>query len=187
MLTLLNDGLDSLVHVVVNVLANDSGSLRARCGTCTHGLGVFELCRLSVKLLLNLGRIAVLKAALFDGGYLLLVHGGCDLTVLEGLNSGVVVVLVTLSLDGGLDLLMVLLDDGFVLNGRGGRPVQALIGLGGLLGGGFGGRRGLSAGVGGSAVCRGGLVRRSSSVGVRCRIGLAVRLRLAGVMQITPR
>jgi hypothetical protein len=114
--TLLDDGLDGLVHMVVNVLAsNDWGN--DTLGLALNMLSlVTELSLLGREPLLHLVGIVVLEAAVLDGDDVVVVLLGEDLTVLYGLYRGVVVVLVNLLVNGGDDLLTLLTLDGLVLD-----------------------------------------------------------------------
>jgi len=103
---LVDDGLNSLVDVVVNMLSTDGGCYTLALGGTLNATLVPEL-----RLLLNkvpLGRVvvAVVKLAVLYGTKL---GGVClrkNLTILDGLNSAVVVVLVNLLIDGSVDLFV---------------------------------------------------------------------------------
>lgn len=105
---LVDDGLDGLVDVVVDVLTADGGCNRLRVHSLELGALVSELGSLSGEALLDLGVVAVLERAVLDGGKVVVVLLGENLTVLDGLDGSVVVVLVNLLVDGGLDLLVLL-------------------------------------------------------------------------------
>ena len=72
------------------------------------GALVTELGSLSGETLLDLGVVAVLERAVLNGGKVVVVLLGENLTVLDGLDGSVVVVLVNLLVDGSLDLLVLL-------------------------------------------------------------------------------
>lgn len=117
-LTLLDHGLDSLVNVVVLVLAcNDRGDLAS--GSALDLLdGVAVGSALLGKTSLDLVVVAVLVAAVLNGNDVLVVLGRKNLLVEDRLLGGVVVILVDLLVDGR-DVLLVLLPlDGLVLDGR---------------------------------------------------------------------
>lgn len=116
--TLLDNGLDGLMDVVVLVLAGDN-----RCnlagGLTLNTLGGVDvagalLCETGVDLVVA----AVLVAAVLDRNDIGVVLLRKDLLVDYRLLSGVVVVLVNLLVDGGDVLLVLLLLDGLVLDGR---------------------------------------------------------------------
>ena len=117
-LTLLDHGLDSLVNVVVLVLASNNRSDLAGGGTLNLLNGVGVASTLLSKAGLNLVVAAVLVAAVLDGDDVVVVLLGEDLLVEHRLLGGVVVVLVNLLVDGR-DVLLVLLPlNGLVLDGR---------------------------------------------------------------------
>lgn len=105
---LVDNGLDGLVDVVVDVLTADGGCNRLRVHGLDLGALVSKLGSLGSETLLDLGIVAVLERAVLDGGKVVVVLLGENLTVLDGLDGGVVVVLVNLLVDGGLDLLVLL-------------------------------------------------------------------------------
>lgn len=105
---LVDDGLDGLVDVVVDVLTADGGCNRLRVHSLELGALISELGSLSSETLLDLGVVAVLERAVLDGGKVVVVLLGENLTVLDGLDGSVVVVLVNLLVNGSLDLLVLL-------------------------------------------------------------------------------
>lgn len=105
---LVDNRLDGLVDVVVDVLTADGGCNRLRVHSLDLGALVSKLGSLGSETLLDLGVVAVLERAVLDGGKVVVVLLGENLTVLDGLDGGVVVVLVNLLVDGGLDLLVLL-------------------------------------------------------------------------------
>jgi len=105
---LVDNGLDGLVDVVVDVLTADGGCNRLRVHGLDLGALVSKLGSLGSETLLDLGIVAVLERAVLNGGKVVVVLLGENLTVLDGLDGGVVVVLVNLLVDGGLDLLVLL-------------------------------------------------------------------------------
>jgi hypothetical protein len=105
---LVDDGLDGLVDVVVDVLTADGGGNRLGVDSLDLDALVSKLGSLGSKALLDLGVVAVLERAVLDGGKVVVVLLGENLTVLDGLDRGVVVVLVNLLVDGSLDLLVLL-------------------------------------------------------------------------------
>jgi len=115
--TLLDNGLDGLVDVVVDVLAGNDGSGGTGLGDLALNALVRELSSLTLKTRSYLLRVAVLEMPVLDTGKLVLVLLREDLTVEDGLHRGVVVVLVNLLVDGGLDLLMEVLVEGLVGDG----------------------------------------------------------------------
>lgn len=116
---LLDHGLDSLVDVVVLVLAcNDGGDLASSLAFSPLG-GVDVAGALLGETSLDLVVVAVLVAAVLNGDDVGVVLGRKNLLVDDRLLGGVVVVLVNLLVDGG-DVLLVLLPlDSLVLDGRG--------------------------------------------------------------------
>ena len=111
----LDDGLDILVHVVVNVLAGDGGALRSGVVRCTFGAGALELGSFSGNALLYVSIVPVLDLAMLYTDQIVAVLFWENFPVLDGLNRGVIVVLVDLPVNGRLRLLMV-------------RPLYGLVG-----------------------------------------------------------
>ena len=103
---LVNDGLDGLVHMVVNVLAANGGLDTLGVTGLNLGALVSKLSSLGGKTLLHLGIVAVLEVTVLDSAKVVVVLLGENLTVLDGLNRGVVVVLVDLLVNSSLDLLV---------------------------------------------------------------------------------
>lgn len=131
--TPLNDGLDGLVDVVVDVLANDDGGDGVGVLGLVDEALVLELCLFCGEALLDFTGVAVLEVLVLDAYEVVGVHLGCDLLVHDGLDGGVEVVLVNLLVDGGSNLLMLSGDDGLVHDGRGdglvdGRVILARLG-----------------------------------------------------------
>ena len=116
--TLLNYGLDSLVDVVVLVLACNNRVDLAGGGTLNAVNGVLVSSPLLGEASLNLVVATMLVAAVLNRDDVGVVLCGKDLTVEHGLLSGVVVVLVNLLVDGGGVLLVLLPLDSLVLNSR---------------------------------------------------------------------
>lgn len=115
---LLDHGLDSLVNVVVLVLACNDGGDFASSGTLDLLDGIAVASTLLGKTSLDLVVVAVLVAAVLDRDDVLVVLGRKNLLVDDRLLGGVIVILVDLLVDGG-DILLVLLPlDGLVLDGR---------------------------------------------------------------------
>lgn len=106
------------MNVVVLVLAGDDGSDLAGGGTIDLLDGVLVSSPLLAETSLNLVVVAVLVAAVLNGNDVLVVGGGKNLLVDDGLLSGMVVVLVDLLVDGRGVLLVLLLLDSLVLDGR---------------------------------------------------------------------
>lgn len=115
---LLHDGLDDLVHVVVDVLARDGWARDGRVLYLGDMLGVLELGRLSCQALLHLIWVAVLEAAVLDGGHSIDMLLWEQLAILNGLDRGVVVVLVHLAVDGCLQLISLGADHLLMLHSR---------------------------------------------------------------------
>jgi hypothetical protein len=103
---LLYDGLDVLMHMVVDVLACDSGLSSLGVLNVADGAGVFELGLLGGETVLNVVVIPMLDVAVLDAGHVVCVLLGKDLLVLDGLNGGVVVVLVDFTVNGCLEVLV---------------------------------------------------------------------------------
>jgi len=115
--TLLHNGLDGLVHVVVDMLAG-KGTLHLTLLLAVDALRrISELSLLLCKPLLHGGIITVLEAAVLDRDDVVVVLLRKDLAVVHGLLGGVVVVLVNLLVDRGLELLLLAALDGLVLDG----------------------------------------------------------------------
>ena len=113
---LLDNGLDSLVDVVVNVLTSNGGSNRLSVTLNTLDTHVTELSGLGLQALGNLALAAMLEFAVLNSTEVVVVLLCESLAVLDGLDRGVVVVLVDLLINGGLDLLAALSVDGLVDN-----------------------------------------------------------------------
>jgi len=103
---LVNDGLNGLMHMVVDMLACSHGEsgLRVVCLSC--GGGVLEFGGFACETLFRLRLVVVVEFAVLDGNHVVGVLLGEDLLVLEGLHGCVVVLLVDLAVDGLSDVLM---------------------------------------------------------------------------------
>ena len=118
-LTLLDHGLDSLVDVVVLVLASNDGSDLAG-GLAINLLGGVDVAgALLSKTSLNLVVVAMLVAAVLNRDDVGVVLGRKNLLVDDRLLGGVVVILVNLLVDGRDVLLVLLLLDSLMLDSRG--------------------------------------------------------------------
>lgn len=116
---LLNNGLDSLVDVVVHVLsANSRGNTLAVGGVLNAALVSKASLVVDQGPLSGIG-IAVVKLAVLNSTELSSVLLWQDLTVVDGLDSAVVVVLVNLLVNGSVDLLVYVRLDDLVLNSGG--------------------------------------------------------------------
>lgn len=123
---LVDNGLVSLVNMVVDVLALNNGSMRLSLrGLNAPGL-VLELGSLTRQVFLHLGIVTVVELAVLCLANVVVVLLGENLLVVDRLNSVVVVVLVDLLVYGSVDLLMVLRANSLVLNSR----VDALVNCG---------------------------------------------------------
>lgn len=106
------------MHVVMDMLAGDGGFDALRHLGTAFDAGALELASLLFETKLDGGGISVVVLTLLDGKHLVVVLFGQDLPVLDGLNGSVVVVLVHLTVDGGLDVLMAVLGDFLLNDGR---------------------------------------------------------------------
>lgn len=118
-LTLLDHRLDSLVDVMVLVLASDDRCNLAGGSALDLLSGISVASTLLGEASLNLIVAAVLVTAVLDGDDVGVVLSGENLLVDDRLLSGVVVVLVNLLVDGRNVLLVLLPLDSLVLDGRG--------------------------------------------------------------------
>jgi hypothetical protein len=116
LLTSLDNGLDSLVNVVVNVLASNDGSDGVSVGGVSDHTLVLKLSGLTCETGLDLSLVAVVKLTVLNGDEVVCVLLREDLTVGNGLDGGVVVVLVNLFVNGSQDLLVLGLVDCLVEN-----------------------------------------------------------------------
>jgi hypothetical protein len=131
---LLDNRLDSLVNVVVDMLAADSGcDTLALCGGLYPPL-VAELSLLLNKVPLNRVMVAVVKLAMLYTTKLGGVCLGKHLTILDWLDCAVVVVLVDLLVDSGVDLLVYVRLHSLVDNRGGDSLVDGSVMVTGLLG-----------------------------------------------------
>jgi len=103
---LLNDGLDSLMDVVVNMLALDDGSAALGVLGLMDNTLIAELSLLGLKSPLSLLMVAVVELAVHYAANVVLVLLRKDLTVMDWLHLAVVVVLVHFLVHGGGDLLV---------------------------------------------------------------------------------
>ena len=103
----LDDGLDVLVHVVVDMLAGDGGALRGGVVRCSFGAGALELGSFCGEALLYVSVIPVLDLAMLYTDHIVTMLLWENFPVLDWLNRGVMVVLVDLTVNGCLCLLMV--------------------------------------------------------------------------------
>jgi len=115
----LHNGLDSLVGVVVDVLASNNGSNGVSVLRLANETLVLKLGSLYGKTRLDILGVAVLEVAVLDGNQVVLVLLREDLTVKDRLDRSVVVVLVDLLVDGSDDLLVSLWGYGLVDDSRG--------------------------------------------------------------------
>lgn len=106
------------MHMVVDVLAGNSGH-GSSAVLASDGLsGVFEACLLGSKLLLDLIRVVMLEVAVLNSGEVVVVLLREDVGVLDGLHRSVVVVLVDFLVDSSRDTVFLLLGDSLVDDGR---------------------------------------------------------------------
>jgi hypothetical protein len=103
---LVDDGLDSLVDVVVDVLALDSRGGRCSVAGLVGMGGVLELGSLTLESLASLVVVAVVEFLVDGIFHHVVVLLREDLLMLDWLDGGVVMVLMDLAVDCLLDLLM---------------------------------------------------------------------------------
>jgi len=109
---LVDDGLNSLMDMVMNVLTSDGRGSSSRMRCLSYGGSVLELTKFSTHPAVRLGLVIMSEFALNLRQHVMDVLLGENLLVSNGLHSGVVVVLVDLSVDSLNSLLMfVRLDD----------------------------------------------------------------------------
>jgi hypothetical protein len=116
---LLDNGLDSLVDVVVDVLSAYGGSNTLAVGGVLNAALVSKASLVVDQSPLSRIGIAVVKLAVLNSTELSSVLLWENLTVLDGLNSAVVVILVNLLVNGSVDLLVYVRLDDLVLNSGG--------------------------------------------------------------------
>jgi len=131
---LLDDRLDSLVDVVVNVLAANGGCDTLALSGALYPPLVAELSLFLNKVPLGGVMVAVVKLAMLDTTELGSVCLGKHFTVLDRLDCAVVVVLMNLLVDSGVDLLVLVRLHSLVNNSRGDSLVDCGIMMTGLLG-----------------------------------------------------
>jgi len=115
---LVDDGLNLLMHMVVDMLASNDWLGSSLVLTLNTSGGILEACLLSSELLLHLIGVVMLKVAVLDTDEVVVVLLWEDLSVLHRLDGSVVVILVDLLVYGGGDVLVV--DLGNCLLGHGG-------------------------------------------------------------------
>jgi len=103
---LMDDGLDSLVHMVMDVLTSDCGSSSSRVGCVSCGGSILELTKFSAYSAVCLFLVVMSEFALNLGQHVMDVLFWKNLLVSDGLYSSVVVVLVDLSVNCLNSLLM---------------------------------------------------------------------------------
>lgn len=101
-----DDWLDSLVDVMVNMLALDSWCGGSGVSSFVSVGGVFELSSFTLELEAGLIVVVVVELLLDGVFHDMVMLLGEDLLMLDGLDSGVVVILVDLTVDGLGDFLM---------------------------------------------------------------------------------
>jgi len=111
---LVDDGLNLLMHMVVDMLASNDWLGSGLVLTLNTGRGIFEACLLSSELLLHLIGVVMLKVAVLDTDEVVVVLLWEDLSVLHRLDGSVVVILVDLLVDGGSDAVFLLTSHGLV-------------------------------------------------------------------------
>lgn len=115
---LLDDGLDVLMHVVVDVLASYRGASALGVLGCSRGSGVLKLGLLALEELLGPRRVVMVVAAVLDTDDVVVVLLWEDLAVLDGLHGRVVMVLMDLTVDGSRYIFLSCGVDGLMLDGR---------------------------------------------------------------------
>jgi hypothetical protein len=106
------------MHMVMFVFSSNDGCNRVAFRCNSLGASVTELLTLLFKSSLDGTSIAMTVFAGLNSGHAMLVLLWQNLAVLYWLNRGMVMVLVDLTINGGLSLLMTLLDNVLLNNGR---------------------------------------------------------------------
>ena len=109
---------DSLVNMVVNMLASNGWLDALGHLSTTLDASALELTGLLLKTSLDGGSISVAVFTIFHGGHVVDVFFRENLSILDGLDGGVVMVLVDLTVNGRLNILVALLHDLLLNNGR---------------------------------------------------------------------
>jgi len=129
---LLHNGLNSLVDVVVDMLALDSGvhRLGLPCGTL-HTL-VFELSGLLLQAGSDITLVTMLELAVLNGTQVVTVLFWKNLAILHWLDRVVVVILVNFFVDSGSNILVPCLVDSLVCDSRSNLLVDSGVMMSGL-------------------------------------------------------
>lgn len=106
------------MHVVMLVFSSNDGCNRVAFWSNSLRASVTKLLTLLFKTSLDSAGIAMTVFTSFDSGHAMLVLLRQNLAVLHWLNRGVVMVLVDLTVNGSLSLLMTLLHNVLLDNGR---------------------------------------------------------------------
>jgi hypothetical protein len=114
--TFLDYWLDRFVHVMVHMLALDSGIMASSLLAFHARLGIVILLVLVIEATLDLVGIVVLERAMLNRGSFVMVLLGQDFRMGHRLFRGVVMVLMHLPVYCGSLLFMFLMSDGFVLD-----------------------------------------------------------------------
>lgn len=96
----LDDGLNDLVHVMVDVLGAEDLALDLLVRGGQDRSGALEVGRLRFQPLRNLGLLVVLRLVHHHGHHVVLVRFGCNDSVHHGLDPGLIVILVDFPVDG---------------------------------------------------------------------------------------
>ena len=102
----------------MDVLAGNGGSYRVCFLDGSFRAGTFELGGFLLQASSDCTFVSVVKFAGLDGGHVVNMLLGKNLTVLYRLDGGMVVILVDLTVNGGRGLLMTLFDDVLLHHGR---------------------------------------------------------------------
>lgn len=115
---LLHDGLNVLVHVVMDVLTCDRGVGGGGVLGVADSAGILELGLFGGEALLHMVMVAVLDIAVFSASHFMRVLLGHHRLVLDGLDGDMVVIMVKFTVNSRLDVLILGASD--VLVGDGG-------------------------------------------------------------------
>jgi len=103
---LMDNGLYTLVDMMMNMLAFDSWGCRSGVSCLVSCAGVSEAGSLTFELLFGLTNVVMLELSLLNGAHVVSVLLWEDFLMLDGLDGGVIVVLMDLTVNSFLDFFM---------------------------------------------------------------------------------
>ena len=102
----LNDGLDGLVHMVVNVFAGNDGGNRVGVLRVLMDALILELAGFGTDASFDVLGVPVIELSVFHVDEIMLVLLGKNLTVGDGLDGGVIMILVDLLVESSLNVFV---------------------------------------------------------------------------------